>query len=89
MGESTYADKIHTRDSIVVDSVNGDATTGLNLNMFAILLLPCTDNLHCTLGALRREVIQHDTVGDIRCQYIATEVVYSGKEQDNHFLLCG
>ena len=65
MGESTYADKIHTCDSIVVDSVNGDASTGFNFYMFAILFLPCTDNLYRTFGALWREIIQHNTIWNI------------------------
>ena len=50
--------------------------------MVTVLLLPCTNDSHSPFGALRREVVQHDTVWYVGCQCLADLVLVAGLNLD-------
>ena len=64
MGECAYRHKIHTAYSVVADGVDCNTAGRFYLDVTAVLRFRTADQFHGFLGALRREIIQHDPVGN-------------------------
>ncbi len=65
MGERTDTDEIDPAHGIVTQRIESDAARRLDLHLATGLLLPPANALHGGTRALRREVVEHDTVGNV------------------------
>ena len=68
MRQGPNGNEVHSLERIVADGIDRNTAGGLDLHMTSGSLFPLADHNDRFAGLLRREVIEHDTIGDIRCQ---------------------